>query len=234
MIGESDPEGCAACQGPQLGYRNGTMYSSYTAAVFARKLDLALKHGVNFDGALTWAFTFEDQPYFAGFRQLASRGIDLPVLNTFRMYSKMGGRRVLAESDGAIPLEDIVRRGVREKPDVSALASRDGDRLAVMVWHYHDDDVTGPDARVTLRLSGLTGASKRVTEYRIDETHSNAYTVWKGMGSPQSPTSQQIKTLAKAGGLHTTPDRPRLVVGDGKATLTTILPRQAVSLFVIE
>ena len=33
VIGESDPEGCAACQGPQLAYRNGTMYSSYTAAV---------------------------------------------------------------------------------------------------------------------------------------------------------------------------------------------------------
>ena len=32
VIGESDPDGCAACQGPQNGYRNGTMYSSYTAA----------------------------------------------------------------------------------------------------------------------------------------------------------------------------------------------------------
>ena len=32
VIGESDPDGCAACQGPQLGYRNGTMFSSYTAA----------------------------------------------------------------------------------------------------------------------------------------------------------------------------------------------------------
>ena len=36
IIGESDPEGCAACQGPHLGYRNGTMYSSYTAASFAQ------------------------------------------------------------------------------------------------------------------------------------------------------------------------------------------------------
>ena len=93
VIGESDPEGCAACQGPQLGYRNGTMYSSYTAASFARKHDLAAKHGVNLEGALTWAFEFEDQPYFAGFRALASNGVDLPVLNVFRMFGKMGGRR---------------------------------------------------------------------------------------------------------------------------------------------
>ncbi len=73
VIGESDPDGCAACQGPQLGYRNTTMYSSYTAAAFARKHDLAERHGVNLEGALTWAFEFEDQPYFAGFRVLATQ-----------------------------------------------------------------------------------------------------------------------------------------------------------------
>src|SRR4029453_673853 len=75
IIGESDPDGCAACQGPQLRYRNGTMYSSYTAAVVARKQMLASKHGVNLEGALTWAFEFEDQPYFAGFRVLATNDI---------------------------------------------------------------------------------------------------------------------------------------------------------------
>src|SRR6185437_6087820 len=47
VIGECDPEGCAACQGARLGYRNGTMYSSYTAACFARAYDLAKKDGVN-------------------------------------------------------------------------------------------------------------------------------------------------------------------------------------------
>ena len=75
VIGESDPEGCAACQGPQLGYRNGTMYSSYTAASFARKHDLAEKHGVNLEGALTWAFEFEDRrisPASARWRPTAS------------------------------------------------------------------------------------------------------------------------------------------------------------------
>src|SRR5947208_12953301 len=99
VIGESDPEGCAACQGASLGYRNGTMYSSYTAAVFARKHELAALRGVNLEGALTWAFEFEDQPYFAGFRSLATNGIDKPVLNVFRMFSKMDGQRLAVESD---------------------------------------------------------------------------------------------------------------------------------------
>ena len=91
VIGESDPEGCAACQGDHLGYRNGTMYSSYTAASFVRKLDLAAKHGVNFDGALTWAFEFEEQSFFAGFRAISTNGINKPVYNVFKMFSLMEG-----------------------------------------------------------------------------------------------------------------------------------------------
>ena len=148
IIGESDPDGCAACQGLQLGYRNSTMYSSYTAASFAREYELADKHGVNFEAALTWAFEFENQPYFAGFRVLATNGIDQPVLNVFRMFSRMGGQRVAVESDGAIPLEVMLKDGVRAKPDVAALASLDRKKLCVLVWHYHDDDVSGPAAEV--------------------------------------------------------------------------------------
>src|SRR5207237_6520431 len=122
VIGESDPEGCAACQGPQLAYRNGTMYSSYTAASFARKHELAEKHGVNLEGALTWAFEFEDQPYFVSFRTLATNGIEKPVLNVFRMFSRMGGQRVEVTSDHGVALDEIVKKGVRGASDVMGLA----------------------------------------------------------------------------------------------------------------
>jgi len=92
VIGESDPDGCAACAAyvyPQNAYRNSALFASYTAASFARKHLLAEKHGVNFEGALTWSFEFEDQPYFAGFRALATNGLELPVLNVFRDVRKM-------------------------------------------------------------------------------------------------------------------------------------------------
>jgi xylan 1,4-beta-xylosidase len=199
IIGESDPDGCAACQGAQLGYRNTTMYSSYTAASFARKYELADRHGVNLEGALTWAFEFEDQSYFAGFRVLASNGIDLPVLNVFRMFAKMSGERVAVESTGAVSLDSILKNGVRENSDVSALASVDGNRLFVMVWNYHDDEVPGPDADVELNLTGCTPG--KIEHCRIDAEHSNAYEVWKRMGSPQQPTPEQYAQLEAAGQL---------------------------------
>jgi len=155
IIGESDPDGCAACQGPQLGYRNGTMYSSYTDASFARKHDLASRHGVNLEGAITWAFEFEDQVYFAGFRALASNGIDLPVMNVFRMFAKMGGKRLAAQSSAEVSLDAMMTDGVRGHPDVAALASLEAGRLYVLVWHYHDDDLPGPDAAIDLLVAGL-------------------------------------------------------------------------------
>jgi xylan 1,4-beta-xylosidase len=236
VIGESDPEGCAACQGSQLGYRNGTMYSSYTAASFARKHDLAEKHGVNLEGALTWAFEFEDQPYFAGFRALASNGVDLAVLNVFRMYGKMGGRRLAVRSTGEVSLDAIVKDGVRGTPDVAALASLEGKKLSVMLWHYHDDDVPGPDAAVELALGGLplpTGEA-RLVHYRIDEGHSNPYGAWKRMGSPIAPNADQYKELLAASELARLEAPSSLRLEKGQATLRFALPRQAVSLVVLD
>jgi xylan 1,4-beta-xylosidase len=236
VIGESDPEGCAACQGPQLGYRNGTMYSSYTAAVFARKHDLARKHGVRLEGALTWAFEFEDQPYFAGFRALASNGLDLPVLNVFRMFGKMGGRRVAVQSTADPGLEAMMRDGVRGIPDVSALASLEARKLSVLLWHYHDDDVPGPDAAVALALSGLPLArgEARLQHYRIDESHSNSFAAWKRMGSPIAPDEKQYGALEAAGKLAPMEAPATVRIDGGQATLALALPRQAVSLMVLE
>ncbi len=239
IIGESDPDGCAACQGPHLGYRNTTVYSSYTAASFARKHLLAEKHGVNLEGALTWAFEFEDQPYFAGFRAMASNGLTLPVFNVHRMMAKMSGRRIDAQSSGDPGVEAIIKSGVRgATADVAALASLDSARrqLAVLVWHYHDDDVTGPTADLALTFAGLPAeaTAPRLAHYRVDATHSNAYTLWQSLGSPTAPTKPQYAQLEAAAQLATLENAPATVaVTGGTATLAFPLPRQAVSLLVL-
>jgi xylan 1,4-beta-xylosidase len=237
VLGESDPEGCAACQGGQFTYRSGTVYSSYTAASFARKHDIAAKHGVNLEGALTWAFEFEDQPYFAGQRVLSTNGIALPVLNVFRMFSRMGADRIRADSTSAVPLEAILKSGVRGDPDVGALASRDAKRLAIMAWHYHDDDIAGPDAAVEFVAEGIpvNVTNARLTHHRIDEKHSNAFAEWKRMGSPIAPNREQYAAMQKASELARLADSPsNVAITKGAATLRFSLPRQAVSLVVLE
>ena len=90
LLGESDPEGCAACSAkdnPQNSYRNGPLYAAYTTEVLDRIYSMAADEHINFLGAVTWAFEFENQPPFEGFRELATNGIDKPVLNAFRMFA---------------------------------------------------------------------------------------------------------------------------------------------------
>jgi len=237
IIGESDPEGCAACQGDQFSYRNGTVYSSYTAASFARKHDLADRHGINFQGALSWSFTFEDQAYFAGFRQMASNGLALPVLNVMRMMSKMKGERIQAKSSGAVDLQEMMDSGVREAPDVAAFATRNGNQIAVMIWHYHDDDLPGEEALVELEIQNLPVQSGKLKlqHFRVDEFHSNAYDLWRRMGKPVAPNEDQYAQLEKASELTLLTGAPDSVtVNEGTLSLSIPLPRQAVSLLILE
>ncbi len=237
IIGESDPEGCAACQGPANAYRNGTMYSSYTAASFPRLKALADRRQLKLEGILSWAFEFEDQPPFAGFRQLTSGGINLPVMNLFQLFARMTGRTIPTHSDHQIELDAVLQRGVRDDVDVGSVASRDGDTVSVLVWHYHDDDLPGPDAAVQARLHGLPRAfalGALLTEYRIDSDHSNAFSAWQSMGKPIAPTDRQRAALLKASTLATMEDAPQPVaVVGGAATVTLRLPRQGVSLLVL-
>ncbi len=233
VIGESDPEGCAACPirtHPQNGYRNGTMYSSYTAEQIARTYQLADLQGVNLMGAVTWAFEFEGQRYFEGFRDLATNGIAKPVLNVFRMLGQMGGDRVRVASTGALSLEAVRDSGVRAYSDVAALASRSEREIAVLVWNYHDDDLPAPPAQVDLRIDGVPIGEPTMTHYRIDAEHSNAYEVWKKLGSPQSPTAPQYRELERAGQLQLLEPARRVPTASGRVVVTFALPRQGVSL----
>jgi xylan 1,4-beta-xylosidase len=158
------------------------------------------------------------------------------VFNTFRMMARMRGRRLPVESSGDAGVDAIMRDGVRGAPDVSALASLEGKKLTVMAWHYHDDDVPGPEAAVTLTVTGLPLArgEARLQHYRIDETHSNAYAAWKRMGSPIAPDEKQYAELEAAGKLAPMEAPATLRIEGGQATLPLALPRQAVSLLVLE
>ena len=233
VIGENDPEGCAACTGPENAYRNDTVYSSYTAEVYARLWEMARQRKMSLQGALTWAFTFVGHPWFAGYRQLATHGVDLPVLNVFRLFARLGPDQIQATSSAEMPLEKIVLDGVRDEPDVGVLATRaENGRLDILLWHYRDDDVSGPVAEAELVVTGLPreqGLEARV--WRVDHQNGDAFTAWKAMGSPNSPTQQQIDRLVRAARMVSGP--LRVDVSKGSAGLETQLPLQGVALIEI-
>ena len=204
IIGESDPDGCAACPAtiyPQNGYRNGTLYASYTAAAFARKYLLADKHGVNFEGAVTWAFEFEDQPYFAGFRVLSTNGI--PLAGAERLpHVRHDGRATARrrELGRGRPGGDPHRTACGASPTSRPSPACGPASSASWSGTIHDDDVPGPAAAVELSLNRLPGRDRPVLlqHFRIDQDHSNAFEAWKRMGSPPQPTPEQYAGLERS------------------------------------
>ena len=235
ILSEADPEGCAACSmkvNPANAYRNGTLYPSYTAAAYKGLLDLAARRKVNLISMLSWSFEFENRDYFEGFRDLSTNGIDKPILNFFRMAALMKGQRVALSSDGAVSLDDKLAAGVGERADVDGLATAASNEAAVMLWNYQDEEKSAPADHAQVAVRGLPKTANRVlvTQYRIDDTHSNSYTAWKAMGSPQMPSAEQIAELQAKGGLQLLESPYWVSVENGGLSLQSDLPRHSVSL----
>ncbi len=235
ILGESDPEGCAACSArsnPQNGYRNGALYAAYTAEALNATYALAAGEKIRLAGSVSWSFEFEDQPYFEGFRELATNGVDKPVLNAFRMFGLLGTDRIKVSSAGALPVEQVLTSGVRQQPDIGAIATSKNHDLEIMVWNYHDEDVDLPAALIDLAITGLPDSVHLalVEHFRIDAHHSNAFTAWKQMGSPQSPSTSQCQQLETAGQLQLVTSPAWIPIHHGETLLQFALPRQGLSL----
>jgi xylan 1,4-beta-xylosidase len=239
-IGESDPEGCAGCPAtldPERDYRRTSQFAAYTAASFMRKQDLMARTGGDLQGAVSWAFTFAEQPWFNGLRALTTNEVVLPVFNAFELFSRMGRQRVAVDAPSMLPVDDIIANGVRGEPDIGAIASLDAtkSRLTILLWNFHDVAGGYDDKRaVRLTIRGTArGERRRVREYSIDEHSGNSYTAWLAMGSPQPPSPAQV------GKLHAAAKMPAVArelerLGTGDLALDLVLPRQSVKLVELD
>ncbi|MDQ8204033.1 hypothetical protein [Pelagicoccus sp. SDUM812003] len=238
-LGESDPEGCAGCPAtldPERDYRRTSQFASYTAASFMRKQNLAASYGGNLQGAVSWAFTFHDQPWFNGLRALTTNEVALPVLNAFKLFSQLGETRLQASSSGILKTDTIIAHSVREEPDIGVIATQtDKGALNILIWNYHDvAKEFEEETEVSLTLSGLSEDARlsAATITRIDEHHANAYTVWRAMGEPQPPTDEQIAILHEAAELTPQPiDISN--TNSGSIKILTTLRRHSVALISI-
>jgi xylan 1,4-beta-xylosidase len=106
----------------------------------------------------------------------------------------------------------------------------------VLVWHYHDDDVAGPAADIKLALDGLPAqiTKAQIRHFRIDAEHSDAFTVWQRMGAPLTLSSKQIVELERAGQVTELEPSKQIRFRNGRTVLHVNLPREAVSLLVLE
>jgi len=235
VIGESDPEGCAACDAtshPENGYRLSSQYASYEAELLAGTLALAERHHINLEGAVTWAFTFPGEPMFAGFRSLTTHGVTLPVLNLFQMLGQIDVDRVSAETSAALKLEDVLESSVRARADVNVMATRGRRRANVLVWNYADEATAAAPAEIDLTLEGLPHGVSHISivHWGLDKSHGNPYAAWQAMGSPENLSPGQLNQLKAAGELAPLASPRKVRVQGGAVHVTFSEPGEGVSL----
>jgi xylan 1,4-beta-xylosidase len=198
-------------------------------------LDLADRQGVNLQGVLTWAFMFDGKDYFEGFRTLSTNGIHKPVLNAFKMLGMLQGRRIPVTSSGALGLERILKKGIRDEPDIDSLAVATKESVQTLLWNYHDDMVRADPAPIELTIKAPKNKLRRarITHYRIDDNTSNAYTPWFELNSPQNLTPEKLASLKAAGELEPLEPVRFCDIRDGEVKFNFSLPRYGVSLIEI-
>jgi xylan 1,4-beta-xylosidase len=238
-ITEADPDGCAACPASFIEgaeYRSSTAYGAYELAMMQRTLELETRAGVALGGVLTWAFTYPNTAYFAGYRALASHGINLPVMSAFQLLGRLSGTRLPLTSSGARELDDVLQNGVHAEGDVDAIATRDRAELRVLIWSYHDElrPAAATPVHLTVALADEPGTKLEVSHLRVDESHGDAYSVWRAQGMPESPSAEQLAALERAMVPAALAPDETLTLGDDRTIGVDFeLPRFGISLVTI-
>jgi MYXO-CTERM domain-containing protein len=111
-----------------------------------------------------------------------------------------------------------------------------GDEVQILVYNTFQTMNTSGSDMVTVTVSNLpaalSGKSVFVTQFLVDETHSNPYSVWASQNKPGAPTEAQWQAMKAHQGLE-------LAQPVAKATVTTsysasfTLTRQAGTLLIL-
>ena len=218
-------------------YRNTEYFPVFQCKLMKKLLDLDARGGARVHQATTWSFYFEGERFFEGTRSLfTAQGIEKPVLNAYRMLSRLGDTRLTVESSraGRWIASTTARRRCPRRSTRWPRPARDGVR--VLVWRHADDQyATDPhDADVASAWSGCRSPdSVHVSHWRIDARHSNSHAAWRALGAPQDPSAADLHAIEARQGLERVePDRTE-TVRDGVLTLRLALPLPGVSLIEI-
>jgi hypothetical protein len=169
----------------------------------------------------------------------------LPVGAIGKCSNAMVMLKVTIDENGKVSDDEFVS-GYDELKDSAMTAIRQwtykpyeqrGNAIAVQtrasIFYLGDGEsfpVYSPDVVVTA-VHEWFGLS--LQNFRIDGPHSNAYTGWKQMGSPQKLTTEEYAKLKAEEGLQLLGAPTWLDVSDGAVHVSTALPRQSVSLLAL-
>ncbi len=177
---------------PSADVRNSQYGAAFMTTWIQRHIQMQQENDRNIEN-----FTFCSSGYegvrphdFMGYRTFHTKnGFHKPILNAYKLLNKL--------APNLVPVEI-------SKPNkhLSAFATADDKRITIIMTNFQNDKINngGPSYPIGLDIETPWEENTEVTlrHWRIDETHSNAYTAFKKIGSPQNPTVEEIAKVKSA------------------------------------
>lgn len=164
-------------------------------------------------------------PFGAVFGLMTFQGMRKAAFNGFKMLNYLGPNRL--QSGGGTGSDGV---------DAMATQSAGADEVEIIVYDYYAAVKTTGSDMVTVNVSNLpsalAGKEIFVTQFLVDETHSNPYSVWVGQGKPKNPTEAQWEDMHKAQHLALMQPVSKKMV-DTSFSTSFMLNRQAGTLIIL-
>jgi len=127
-------------------------------------------------------------PFGRVFGLMTLQGMRKASFNAFKLLSYLGPKRLM--SAGGTGGDGV---------DAMATVSADGDEIQILVYDFYATlNTTGTDM-VTVTLNNvppsLAGKQVFVTQFVVDEIHSNPYNTWVSQNKPTNPTEAQWQAM---------------------------------------
>src|SRR4029077_10382941 len=130
-------------------------------------------------------------PFGQVFGLMTFQGVRKAAFNAFKMLNYLGSKRLM--SGGGTGGDGV---------DAMATLSANSDEVQVLVYDtFATLNTTGTDS-VTVTVNNLpaalSGKQFFVTQFVVDETHSNPYSIWTSQGKPAAPSEAQWQAMKAA------------------------------------
>jgi xylan 1,4-beta-xylosidase len=158
-------------------------------------------------------------------------------MNTFKFLAKLGTQLVdLSVSPCNDPDKYKDYWGTGEGAEINGWATISGEKsLSALIYCHEDSWATDGLYPVEFTAENLPfNGPYKITHYRIDKDHSNAYAEWVRQGRPNWPVAGQYEAIKARSELELLEPVKTVVPLDGKLKLEFTLPVKSVSFVVIE
>lgn len=206
--------------------RNSEYSAAFLVNWVARHIRLKQNKDLHFENFTFCASGYEKIPErnFMGYRTLDTKdGFHKPILNGYKLLNKLDSNLVEVSSKP-------------ERNDVIAIATTDENQISVILVNYQAEDLfnKGDSVLVDLDIKVPWASNQKMTMryWRIDKTHSNAYTAFQVLNSPRLPNPIEIDFVKQKMDIELM-ENPRGIKMDELRKISLELPSNSVSLIQI-